>query len=194
MRLDNATGAIIESSSWTEGFREEKLWFFIKISICGTSMDSISHGIRPEICSKRIWISSFGFLRISWAKNCSESSNSIFLNELHTSDNITLHISVQIREEWLAHMLFIESIGLLRFGEFAHLQFWNRETVFVNSINDFAGLSVTVWFNHGEGSSSKGFKLILCGNISVINNFKLSRMNSNYRSKVELLSCNISNR
>jgi hypothetical protein len=46
---------------------------------------------------------------------------SIFFNKLHTCDNITLHEGVQIREEWLAFVLFKEVIGCscANWGSFA---------------------------------------------------------------------------
>jgi len=50
-------------------------------------------------------------------------------------------------------MLFIKVVSLSRPSEFTHLQFGNGETAFVDGINNFTCLSVTVGFDHGEGSS-----------------------------------------
>lgn len=72
-------------------------------------------------------------------------------------------------------MLLVEIIGLLGFVESTHLQLRNGETVLVDSINNFAGLSVTVWFDHGESSSCLRLKLVLGEEISIINEPELSR-------------------
>lgn len=65
-------------------------------------------------------------------------------------------------------MLFVELVRLLRLGEPTHLQLRNGETVLVNSIDNFAGLSVTVWLDHSEGSSRSGLKFIFGEDISIV--------------------------
>jgi hypothetical protein len=84
-------------------------------------------------------------------------------------------------------MLIVELVCELWLSEFAHFQLRNGITVLVDSINNFTSLSVTVWLDHSESSSSHSFKLIFRENISIINNLELSGMDSNNRSNIELL-------
>ena len=71
-------------------------------------------------------------------------------------------------------MVLVEIIDLLGLTESAHFQPRNGETVAINSIDDLAGLGVTVWLDHGKGSSRRGFKLVLGENVSIVNQPELS--------------------
>lgn len=187
MWLDDTASTVIESSCWSELLWKEKFTFSVEISSCGTSVDTIPHGVRAKHSSKSIWSLCFSFLRIGRSNEISEFIDSILLNKFKACNNVTLHVGVQIWEKWLSFMLLVELVGLLRFREFAHFQFWNGETVLVDCINDFTSLSVTVRLDHAECPSSNRFKFVLCENISIINDLELSRVNSDDRSKEKLL-------
>lgn len=66
-------------------------------------------------------------------------------------------------------MLFVELIGLLCLGKFAHLKPTNSETALVDCVNDLTGLSVTVRFHHGKGAPSRVLESFLGENVCVVN-------------------------
>ena len=65
-------------------------------------------------------------------------------------------------------MFLVEFIGQLSTIELAHLQVGDCETALINSIDNFAGLSVTVRFDQSEGSTSSLLESLTSMNIGVI--------------------------
>ena len=188
MRLDNAAGAVVESCSGAKRLSEELSSFLLIVSFCSRPVDCVSHCIRSECSSKRVWSSLLGFLSIGWTKDISESGDSSLRDKFHSSADITLHVGTEIWEEWLSFMLVIELIGLLWACELAHFQLRNGETVLVDCINNLTSLSVTVWFHHGKGPWGSWLELVLGEDISVVDKSQLSRSHSDDRSK-EKFSC-----
>lgn len=150
-------------------------------------MDCISHGIRSKSSSEGSWSLLLGLLSVGWTQDISEPGDGILCHQLHTGADIALHISIEVGEEWLATVLLVELVGLLGLAEPTHLQLGNGETVLVNGINNFSGLSVTVWFDHGKCSSGSGFKLVLSEDVSIVCELELTREHSNDGAEVELL-------
>ena len=92
VRLDDAAGAVIESSCWRELLWKVKLRFFGEVALVSGSVDSISHSIRSKSSSQGVWGISLSVLRVGWAKSRSQRVDSIVLDELHSSDNLWLHV------------------------------------------------------------------------------------------------------
>ena len=184
MRLDDAAGAVVEGSRWSKRLAEELPAFLLVVSLGGTAMDGVSHGVRAESSSETPWSSFLGILSVSWADKIAETTNGALSYQLHTRDHIALHVGREIGEKWLASMLIVKLVSLLRLAKSAHLQLGNGETVLINSINNFACLCVTVRLDHSESSGGSALKLVLCEEISVVDQLKLPREHSDNGSKV----------
>ena len=153
-------------------------------------MDSVSKSIRAEVGSESRRSLGLGSGGISWAEHIAEFLDGALANELHTSDNVTLHESVEIRKERLALVLSIELVGLLRLRELANLELRNSETALLNGVDDLTSLRVTVGLDHGEGAASGSLELLLGIDISVVDQPQLSRVDADERADEELSLAN----
>jgi len=148
--LDDAAGAVIKSSGWSELLAEELTGLLLVISFGSGAVDGVSQGIGAKSSSESSGSRLLGLLCVSWAKDFSEFWNCLLGHKLHSNADIALHESAQVGEKWLSLVLVVELICLLWAREFTHLQLSNRETVLVDSINNFSCLGVTVWLNHSK--------------------------------------------
>lgn len=149
-------------------------------------MDGVSQLVGAEDGSQRPRRLLLGLHRVRWPKKSSEILHGVASHELHAGDYIALHLRRQIRKEWRALMLLVELINLSSFRKLAHLQLGNRETVFIERINNLASLNVTVWFYERKSPSCVRFKLISRKDVGVVHQLELSGMDVYDRPQEQL--------
>ena len=96
MGLNNAAGAVVESSSGGKRPSEELSSLLLIVSFASRPVDCVSHSIRSKCSSKRVWSNLLGFLGIGWTKNISKFGDSSLRDKFHSSTDITLHVSTEI--------------------------------------------------------------------------------------------------
>lgn len=173
VRLDDAASAVVEGRCGSELGREEEVKLPLVVGGAGRCVHGVPHDIGSEGGAQGAWRLFLGLGGVSWAQDASERLDGVSGHEFHTSDDVALHVGRQVCEERRSLVLLIKSIGKRWLGEFAHLEFGDCETVFVDSVDDLAGLNVTVWLDQRKGSACLGLKLILSEDVPVVDQLQL---------------------
>jgi len=78
-------------------------------------------------------------------------------------------MTTKIWEKWFANVFSIKLLDRCVI-EFGHFQLINFKSIFVNGINDFTKIGISVWFYHSVGAPAVAILFIGCCNISVLGN------------------------
>jgi hypothetical protein len=109
------------------------------------------------------------FLGVSWTNQISPFLNSLWSSQTHSYNYITLHMTTKIWEKWFSNVLTIERpYGLI--VELRHFQFINFKSIFVNCIDDFTKIGISIWFYHTVCATAILVLFIGSGNIAVLGN------------------------
>jgi len=150
-------------------------------------MDTISNIVTTECSSKWSWSTDFSFAGLCWSYYLSPLCNGIVTYNFHTSNYITWKEWSNISKEWLSLVFSIKLLCSL-LCKSRHLQFSDIKSTSIYSINDFTGLSVYIWLNQSKCSLTLSVELWSCEDITVVNELKLSIINSNDRSNIKILN------
>ena len=149
-------------------------------------MNCVPHHICAESCPQGSWCLLLCDCCVSWAQDAAKVLDGIGSHQFHTGDDIALHVGGQVGEERCSLMLLVEGIGQGWLREFAHLELGDCKTVSVYGVDDLACLNVTVWLDHCEGTASLRLEFISSEDVAIVNEFELSGVDIDYRTKIEL--------
>jgi len=140
-------------------------------------MHCISQAIGAVSGSKSTGSMHFSLDWVSRSNDASPLVNSTFSHDFHASANVTLQEGTQFTEERLWLMLTVKSVCSLSIKAW-HFKLADNKTVLVNWVNDLSCVSVDVGLDHSKGRLLFLSELLARENITVVNNFKLTRVNS----------------
>ena len=190
MRFDDTKSTIIKNCS---SFHKSIRWFTSKkeiyFSISWLCRICTVCCVFSTISSKQSsqWTGSFSlcFLSISWTNQASPFLNCLWASETHSDNNITLHMTTKIWEKWFTNMLSVECLNRL-IVEFWHFQFIDFKSIFVNCINDFSKISISIRFYHSVSTSTVLLLFISCCGITIFGNMQYSCEYGNFCTDVEI--------
>jgi len=127
---------------------------------------------------------------VSRSNDVSPLVNSTFSHNLHASANITLQEGTQFTEERLWLVLTVKSVRSLSIKAW-HFKLADNKTVLVNWVNDLSCVSIDVGLDHSKGRLLFLSELLAREYITVVNNFKLARVNSHDWSDKEFFHVDV---
>jgi len=190
MWFNDTKGAIIKNSS---SFHKSILRFSTKkeiyFSLSGfrriCSVSCVFSTVSSKQSSERTRCFLLCFLCISWTYKVSPFFNGLWSSKTHSNNNITLHMTTKIWEKWFSNMLSIKLLNRCII-EFWHFQFIDFKSIFINCIDDFTKIGISIRFYHCVGATTVAILFIRCSNIAVLSNMQHSCINRDFCSDVKI--------